>query len=62
MKQYLIISLALVFLFNFCNAQKVTDYVDPMIGTGGHGHTFPGALVPFGMVQLSPDTDIEGWD
>ena len=31
--------------------------VDPMIGTGGEGHTFPGATAPFGMVQLSPDTD-----
>lgn len=39
-----------------------TKYVDPFIGTGGHGHTFPGATVPFGMVQLSPDTGIEGWD
>lgn len=38
-------------------------YVNPMIGTGGHGHTFPGATVPFGMVQLSPDTRIDGsWD
>lgn len=33
-----------------------------MIGTGGHGHTFPGATVPFGMVQLSPDTRLTGWD
>lgn len=32
--------------------------VDPFIGTGGEGHTFPGAVVPFGMVQLSPDTQI----
>ena len=32
------------------------SYVDPFIGTGGHGHTFPGATVPFGMVQFSPDT------
>jgi len=40
----------------------VTDHVDPMIGTGGHGHTFPGATVPFGMVQLSPDTRLTGWD
>ena len=32
--------------------------VDPFIGTGGDGHTFPGAVVPFGMVQLSPDTQI----
>ena len=39
------------------------QYVDPMIGTGGHGHTFPGATVPFGMVQLSPDTRVDGsWD
>ena len=30
--------------------------VDPRIGTGGDGHTFPGATVPFGMIQLSPDT------
>lgn len=41
-------------------AQTTTAYesVDPFIGTGGDGHTFPGAVVPFGMVQLSPDTDI----
>ncbi len=39
-----------------------TDFVNPFIGTGGHGHTFPGATVPFGMVQLSPDTRLEGWD
>ena len=39
-----------------------TSYVDPMIGTGGHGHTFPGATLPFGMIQLSPDNGISGWD
>ena len=38
------------------------SFVNPFIGTGGHGHTFPGATVPFGMVQLSPDTRTEGWD
>ena len=37
-------------------------HVDPFIGTGGHGHTFPGAALPFGMVQLSPDTRLDGWD
>ena len=37
-------------------------YVDPFIGTGGHGHTYPGASAPFGMMQLSPDTRYEGWD
>jgi putative alpha-1,2-mannosidase len=39
-----------------------TRFVDPFIGTGGHGHTYPGAVVPFGMVQLSPDTRLTGWD
>jgi predicted alpha-1,2-mannosidase len=42
--------------------KKVTAYVNPFIGTGGHGHTFPGAVLPFGMVQLSPDTRTQGWD
>lgn len=40
----------------------LSHYVDPFIGTGAHGHTFPGASVPFGMVQLSPDTRLTGWD
>lgn len=44
-------------------AQSLSQYVNPFIGTGGHGHTFPGATTPFGMVQLSPDTRIDGsWD
>ena len=38
------------------------ESVYPMIGTSGHGHTFPGATRPFGMVQLSPDTYTKGWD
>ena len=37
-------------------AALLTQYVDPLIGTDAHGHTFPGAAYPFGMVQLSPDT------
>ena len=37
-------------------------YVDPFIGTGFHGHTFPGATRPFAMVQVSPDTHIMGWE
>ena len=41
---------------------SIASWVNPFIGTGGHGHTFPGATVPFGMVQLSPDTRMEGWD
>jgi len=44
------------------HAQRLISYVDPFIGTGGHGHTFPGATVPFGMVQLSPDNGRSAWD
>ncbi|NJL09126.1 MAG: hypothetical protein HC900_13500 [Methylacidiphilales bacterium] len=47
-------------------ADRAFAAVDPFIGTGGEGHTFPGAVVPFGMVQLSPDTQLkarkEGYD
>ena len=47
-----------------CQKEKksITDYVNPFIGTGGHGHTYPGASTPFGMVQLSPDSHLDGWD
>ncbi len=57
--------LALLFMLlsQLCLAQNPSEYVNPFIGTGGHGHTFPGATVPFGMVQLSPDTRVDGsWD
>lgn len=40
----------------------LTSLVDPFIGTGGHGHTYPGATAPFGMVQPSPDNGTQGWD
>ena len=42
--------------------QSLVNYVDTFIGTGGHGHTYPGATAPFGMVQLSPDTRMDDWD
>jgi putative alpha-1,2-mannosidase len=55
--------LGLLFLPATISAQRgAAQYVDPFIGTGGHGHTFPGATLPFGMVQLSPDTRLTGWD
>ena len=41
---------------------NLTKFVDPFIGTGGHGHTYPGATVPFGMLQVSPDNGISSWD
>lgn len=45
------------------NKEKLAiSYVDPFIGTGGHGHTYPGAAVPFGMLQVSPVNGISGWD
>jgi len=40
----------------------LNQYVDPFIGTGGHGHTYPGATYPFGMLQVSPDNGISDWD
>ena len=43
-------------------AAGLSTWVNPFIGTGGHGHTFPGASLPFGMVQLSPDTYNAVWD
>ncbi len=43
-------------------AKEPVDYVDPFIGTGGHGHVYPGATMPFGMVQVSPDNGHSGWD
>jgi predicted alpha-1,2-mannosidase len=61
------ISLGLLLLiFSQCKPhhepESLARLVNPFIGTGGHGHTFPGATLPFGMVQLSPDTRLEGWD
>jgi predicted alpha-1,2-mannosidase len=42
--------------------ESLLQFVDPFIGTGGHGHTFPGATTPSGLVQLSPDSGKQGWD
>lgn len=43
-------------------AQNLTQYVNQYVGTGGHGHTFMGANVPFGLVQLGPTEPTRGWD
>jgi predicted alpha-1,2-mannosidase len=60
-----------IFLLGFiaCKKENIVEldenlisYVNPFIGTGGHGHTYPGATMPFGMMQLSPDTRLDGWD
>ena len=42
--------------------ERLVQFVDPFIGTDAHGHTFPGATLPFGMVQVSPDNGTTGWD
>jgi predicted alpha-1,2-mannosidase len=56
-------ALLLLLFPTFIFSQNFQQHVNPFIGTGGHGHTFPGATVPYGMVQLSPDTRIDGsWD
>jgi predicted alpha-1,2-mannosidase len=63
MRAPLVFSLSLFLLFACSpDSKKPGDYVDPFIGTGGHGHTFPGATTPFGMVQLSPQSRLGGWD
>ncbi|UCG27056.1 MAG: GH92 family glycosyl hydrolase, partial [Bacteroidales bacterium] len=45
-----------------CTTERNIDFVNPFIGTGGHGHTYPGPSMPFGMIQLGPDTRLSGWD
>jgi predicted alpha-1,2-mannosidase len=58
-------TLTLIIVLTYCAGfaqNELTSWVNPFIGTGGHGHTYPGATVPFGLVQLSPDTRIDGWD
>lgn len=54
--------MALFFIEGAKAQENLTQYIDPIIGTGGHGHTFPGAATPFGMIQLSPDNGRADWD
>ncbi|WP_031427501.1 GH92 family glycosyl hydrolase [Flavimarina sp. Hel_I_48] len=71
-KKYIFFT-GILFLFTACGESEpqtkhsdkkmaLIQFVDPFIGTGGHGHTYPGATVPFGMVQPSPDNGQNGWD
>lgn len=71
MKKIFYSHIVLLLLFWSCNQEKVsvnlpkqslTSYVNTFIGTDGPGNTYPGATLPFGMVQLSPDIGIPGWD
>ena len=51
-----------VVLSGGAQADRLTTFVNPFIGTGGHGHTYPGPSLPFGMIQPGPDTRLTGWD
>ncbi|MGY0407064.1 MAG: glycoside hydrolase domain-containing protein, partial [Polaribacter sp.] len=63
MKKSILIILFLSLFFSCSKQEKdLSKYVDPMIGTDAHGHTFPGATTPFGMVQVSPSNDFKSWD
>lgn len=59
------IALSFILVTNIAFSQSKKNYnayVDPFIGTGGHGHTYPGPALPFGMIQPGPDTRLDGWD
>jgi len=67
MKNQFNLLISLLFFLGLCGEVKsqLPDnavYINPFIGTDAHGHTYPGAVLPNGMVQLSPDTGDEGWD
>ena len=62
MKKILFLLIIPVLLAIGCKTKLPVDYVNPIIGTGFHGHTYPGATTPFGAVQLSPDTRRGNWD
>ncbi|WP_375417715.1 GH92 family glycosyl hydrolase [uncultured Hymenobacter sp.] len=62
LRRLLLGSVLLAVAASVAPAQRLTSYVDPMIGTGGHGHVFLGANVPFGAVQLGPQNIFKGWD
>lgn len=65
MKKIILIFLLIYSFEAFSQYKKTKDFtqfVNPFIGTDGTGHTFPGACLPFGMVQPSPDNVDNGWD
>ena len=67
MKKITLLITAIILAFFSCSTQKsekqdLAQHVNPFIGTGGHGHTYPGAVAPFGMIQNSPDTRMDSWD
>ena len=65
MKKIIYLIFAIIFISSaalFKTDEKLINYVDPFIGSGGHGHVFVGANVPFGGVQVGPTNFNKGWD
>ena len=63
MKSKITLFICLIVQLSFAqNTKNYHQYVNPFIGTGGHGHTYPGPSFPFGMIQPGPDTRLNGWD
>jgi len=62
MKRVFIIILSILISVTIYSQQHYVDFVNPLVGTKNMGHTFPGACVPFGMVQLSPETETEPYE
>lgn len=63
MKKSLFLSFVLTcYSLTGLSTKTPAEWVNPFIGTGGHGHTYPGVSAPFGMIQVSPDTRMDGWD
>ncbi len=65
-QSWLIVLAGMFLCLSSCDSDKQNlnpvDYVDPLIGSGGHGHVFVGASVPFGAVQIGPNNIYKGWD
>jgi predicted alpha-1,2-mannosidase len=69
MKRLMQLVIPVCLIFSACGPKQTKKqgsdtlgYVDPLIGTDGHGHTYPGATMPFGMVQVGPSNYSKGWD
>ena len=60
-KIFLLTLLTIIYGLSFAQI-NCTQYVNPMVGTDFTGHTFPGAILPFGGIQVSPDTKLDGWE
>lgn len=57
--------IGILYIYSVCafsQTEKLVDYVNPLIGTEGYGNVYPGAQIPFGGIQISPDTDSKFYD